>query len=135
MLGKGNPSDVTMLDDAIKTHDDVFKEQFRAAGFDRSFYDEEKINELEDEYNISLAIPHKKDRSKKMSKRKERLYNKRSGIEAKISEGKRMCGLGKSFYKGFDGDRIWTSLSILALNIRKLLRDITKKPGLMRKFA
>jgi hypothetical protein len=70
-----------------------------------------------------------------MGKRKEKLYNKRSAIEAKISEGKRMCGLGKSLYKGFDGDRIWAVFSIMALNIRKLIRDLEKIPDLMKIFA
>jgi len=84
-----------------------------------------------------LAIPHKKDRTRKMGKRKNKIYNKRAAIEAKISEGKRMCGLTKSLYKGFEGDQIWTSIPmcIFGLNIRKVLRDISVKPGLMKKFA
>ena len=62
-----------------------------------------------------------------MGKDRQDLYNKRSAIEAKISEGKRTCGLNKSYYKGFEGDRMWAALGIMALNIRKLLRDILKK--------
>ena len=99
-LYHGNPSDATMLEDAIKTHESVFGADFKAAGFDRGFYDEEKIIEYENKYNILLAIPHKKDRTRKMGKRKNKIYNKRAAIEAKISEGKRMCGLNKSLYKG-----------------------------------
>ncbi len=131
----GNPSDVTMLEDAIKKHKFVFKEKFRAAGFDRGFYDEEKIKEYEKIYNILLAIPHKKDRTKKMGKRKDKIYNKRAAIEAKISEGKRMCGLNKSLYKGFEGDQIWASMGVMGLNIRKVLRDIAVNPKLMKRFA
>jgi len=131
----GNPSDVTMLDDVICKHEEAFGDKFIAAGLDRSFYDEQKIIDLEDEYSIDLAIPHKKDRTKKFGKRKHKLYNKRSAIEAKISEGKRMCGLGKSLYKGFDGDKIWTSFSVMALNIRKLFREIDNNPGLIKRFA
>ena len=70
-----------------------------------------------------------------MGKRKEKLYNKRSAIEAKISEGKRMCGLGKSLYKGFVGDKIWSIFSVMALNIRKLFRDLVKNPRLIKRFA
>lgn len=131
----GNPSDVSMLGDIICKHKEVFGKEFRAAGLDRGFYEEQKILELEDEYSIDLAIPHKKDRSRKMGKRKEKLYNKRSAIEAKISEGKRMCGLGKSLYKGFDGDGIWSTFSIMALNIRKLMRDLQQRPSLIKRFA
>lgn len=134
-LYTGNPADVTMLEDTIKEHAAVFKEKFKGAGLDRSFYDEERINNIEDEYKIKLAIPHKKNRSRRMGTYKEKLYNKRSSIEAKISEGKRMCGLNKSLYKGFYGDQTWTALSILALNIRKALRDIANRPQLMRKFT
>jgi hypothetical protein len=134
-LYTGNPSEATMLEESIEQHKEVFKEKFRAAGFDRAFYDESKIDELEKEYEVILAIPHKKDRLKPMGKRKEKIYNKRSAIEAKISEGKRMCGLNKSLYKGFEGDLIWTSLSIFALNIRQIMRDISKKPGLITRFA
>lgn len=131
----GNPADVTMLEDAIKKHELVFKDKFCAAGFDRGFYDEEKISEYENKYNILLAIPHKKDRTKNMGKRKDKIYNKRAAIEAKISEGKRMCGLNKSLYRGFEGDQIWASMGIMGLNIRKVLRDITDNPKLMKRFA
>jgi len=134
-LYTGNPSESTMLEETIEEHKDVFKENFYAAGFDRAFYDESRMNELEEKYNIILAIPHKKDRSKPIGKRKEKIYNRRAAIEAKISEGKRMCGLDKSLYRGFDGDQIWTSLSIFALNIRKVMREISKKPALINRFA
>lgn len=134
-LYRGNPSDVSMLGDAIKKHKSVFKERFRAAAFDRGFYDEEKIAEYEDEYEVLLAIPHKKDRTRKMGKRKDTIYNKRAAIEAKISEGKRMCGLGKSLYRGFEGDKIWSIFSIMALNMRKLCRDIQSNPNLIKRFA
>jgi transposase, IS5 family len=130
----GNPSDATMLEDAIKKHKSVFEKDFKAAGLDRGFYNEEKIIEYENEYNILLAIPHK-HHTKKMGKHKDKIYNKRAAIEAKISEGKRMCGLNKSLYKGFEGDQIWASMGILGLNIRKVLRDIAVNPGLIKKFA
>lgn len=131
----GNPNDVTMLEDAIDYHKNIFEEKFYAAGLDRGFYDEKRIAELEERHNILLAIPHKKDRTRKLGKQKERIYNKRSAIEAKISEGKRMYGLDKSLYHGFDGDLIWTAMSVFSLNIKKLLRDINKRPKLIFKFS
>ena len=70
-----------------------------------------------------------------MDRHKEDLYDKRAAIEAKISEAKRMYGLNKSYYKGFEGDRMWAALGIRALNIRKLLRDIAKSPDLILRFA
>ena len=70
-----------------------------------------------------------------MSVKKESLYKKRSAIEAKISEGKRLTGLGKSYYKGFARDKICTSLSVLALNLRQLLKDLARKPELIYRFG
>ena len=134
-LYRGNPADVGMLEDAVKEHAERFGTKFKAGAMDRSFYDGTKIEELENRYGICLAIPHKKDRSKELTKRKKRLYDRRSGIESKISEGKRMVGLDKSYYRGYEGDLIWSVLSILALNIRKLLRSVTQRPKLMKKMV
>jgi transposase len=134
-LYRGNPADVGMLEDVVKEHAERFGKKFKAGAMDRSFYDGLRIEELEECYGIMLAIPHKTDRSKKLTRRKQRLYDRRSGIESKISEGKRMVGLDKSYYRGYEGDVIWSALSILALNIRKLLRDVTRKPKLMKKMA
>lgn len=134
-LYQGNPGDVTMLDNVIQDHKKTFTEAFKNAGMDRGFYDEQKIQQLEALHKITLAIPHKKRTGKPLSKRKQKIYNKRAMIEAKISEGKRVTGMNKSYYKGFDGDKITAVLAIWALNTRQLLRDINKKPNLMKKLA
>ena len=70
-----------------------------------------------------------------MTKRKKKIYDKRAGIEAKISEGKRVTGMNKSNYKGFEGDKITAVLSIWALNARQLLKDIKERPNLMKKLT
>lgn len=122
---------------SVESHAQVFKDKFKGGAADRGFYDKDLIENLEEEYKIALAIPHKKDRGRGMTPYKDKLYNRRSAIEAKISEGKRMCGWDKSLYQGFEGDKIWAALSVMALNIRKLLRDrdINKSPELMYKFG
>ena len=134
-LYRGNPADVGMLEGAVEEHAGRFGKKFKAGAMDRGFYDGPKIERLEACHGIVLAIPHKTDRSKKLTRRKQRLYDRRSGIESKISEAKRMVGLDRSYYRGYEGDVIWSTLSILALNIRKLLRDVRKKPKLMRKMV
>lgn len=134
-LYEGNPNDVTMLEDIIKQHKETFPKSFKNAGLDRGFYDEEKIQQLEAEHQINLAIPHKKRRGEALPKRKQRIYNKRAMIEAKISEGKRVTGMNKSYYKGFEGDKITAALAIWSLNARQLLRDIKKKPNLIKKLV
>jgi IS5 family transposase len=130
-----NIADIKTLKDAVASHAKAFGKEFKGGAADRAYFDADLNSTLEKKHKITLAIPHKKNRSNKMGKDKDELYNKRSAIEARISEGKRMCGLDKSNYRGYEGDRMWASLSVMALNIRKLLRDITKSPELMLRFA
>ena len=130
-LYTGNPADVGMLEEAVGQHAQAFGQEFEAAAMDRGFYDEQKIQDLEYTHEIELAIPHRRDRRSVLKGKKRRLYRRRAAEEAKISEGKRMVGLGKSYYKGFEGDEIWTTLSILALNTRQLLRDMSKNPKIL----
>ena len=128
---EGNPNESGMLSDVIKKHDEVFHEEFEGGAMDRGYYDEQKKRELEEEYKIMLAIPHKKDRNKKMDKKEKKLYDNRSAIEAKISEGKRMAGLGKCYDKGIEKHKIWVSLSVFILNARQLMRDMSKNKELV----
>ena len=94
-LYQGNPADVTMLEKAIENHSKIFPTTFKAAGMDRGYYDEEKIQQLENAYEISLAIPHKKrttlfkttigaqrmlSTDQPLSKRKQKIFDKRSRI-------------------------------------------------------
>jgi len=133
-LYDSNIADIDTLEDAVKDHLEKFGKKFKEASADRAYYDEDLIKELEKAHNIKIAIPHKK-RSKPLAKDKEDLYRKRSAIEAKISEGKRMTGMGKSYYSRFSGDRIWAGLSVLALNLRQLLKDMNRKPELIYQFG
>ena len=132
---KGNVSDVSLLAGSVASHLKVFGKKFKSGAADRGFYDEELIEDLKKRYKISLAIPHKKDRTRQMTPKDKKLSEKRSAIEAKISEGKRMCGLDRSLYNGFSGDCVWAALSVMALNIRKLLRDMEKTPELIYRFG
>lgn len=129
-----NIADIDTLENAVESHSNTFGKKFEAASADRAYYDKDLIEKLEDKYKVELAIPHKK-RKMPMPAKKEYLYRKRAAIEAKISEGKRMTGLGKSYYKGFTGDRIWAGLSVLALNLRQLLKDMNRFPELIYEFG
>jgi transposase len=132
---KGNVSDVGLLSGSVASHATVFGKKFKSGAADRGFYDGDLIEDLKKKYKISLAIPHKKDRERQVTPKDKKLSEKRSAIEAKISEGKRMCGLDRSLYDGFSGDRVWAALSVMALNIRKLLRDMERSPELIYKFG
>jgi len=130
-----NIADIDTLGGVVKKHKDTFGKKFKGMSADRSYYDKDLIEEIEDKYSILCAIPHKKRKALSMSVKKKKLCRKRAAIEAKISEGKRMSGLAKSYYWGFTGDKMWTSLSILALNLRQLLKDMNKKPELIYRFG
>ena len=130
-----NIADIDTLAQVLKRHKEAFGKKFKAASADRAYYDKDLIEDLEEKHSIILAIPHKKRRDFPITAKKKLLYKKRSAIEAKISEGKRMTGLSKSYYKGFAGDRMWAGLSVLALNLRQLLKDINKKPELIYEFG
>src|SRR5680860_514913 len=134
-LYDSNIADISTLKKAVDKHSKTFGDTFIGAAADRAYYDEDFNATLEKKHKIALAIPHKKNRAAIMTKNKDELYNKRAAIEAKISEGKRMYGLSKSYYKGYDGDKMWAALGVMALNIRKLLRDIAKNPELILRFA
>lgn len=130
-----NIADIDTLREVLDKHSKTFGKKFKAATADRAYYDKELMEELEQKYDITLAIAHKKRKDFAMSAKKTLLYKKRAAIEAKISEGKRMTGLGKSYYKGFTGDRMWTGLSVLALNLRQLLKDMARQPELIYRFG
>ncbi len=129
-----NIADILTLRQVVDNHAANFGKKFKGLSADRAYYDKDLIEEIEDKYQILCAIPHKK-RKELLTGKKKKVYNKRSAIEAKISEGKRVCGLSKSYYKGFSGDRIWAGLSILALNLRQFLKDLARSPGLIYKFG
>ena len=134
-LYDSNIADIATLKEVLNKHSKTFGKDFIGAAADRAYYDEDLIKILEKKLVIDLAIPHKKNRDIKMEPDRQDLYDRRAAIEARISEGKRMCGLNKSYYKGFDGDRMWAALGVMALNMRKLIRDINKSPELMLRFA
>lgn len=129
-----NIADIDTMAQVVKNHKEVFGNKFKGLSADRAYYDKDLIEDMEEKHKIICAIPHKK-RKEGLPANKARLYKKRSAIEAKISEGKRMTGLSKSYYKGFEGDRMWAGLSVLALNLRQLLKDMNKKPKLICQFG
>jgi len=81
-LYDSNIADISTLKEAISKHSKTFGKQFLGAAADRAYYDENLNNTLEKKHKISLAIPHKKNRSALMGKDKDKLYNKRAAIEA-----------------------------------------------------
>ena len=83
---------------------------------------------------MGIAIPNMR-RREKMGKDIEILYCKRSAIEAKISKGNRMTGMGKSYYREFSGDRVGAGLFVIALKLLQLLNDMDRKPKIIYQFV
>jgi len=126
-LHEGNPNEKGLLPAMVERHAEEFGSNFREVTADAEFADMQQNQVLEKQYDVTVAIPDKKARStdRGLDRRRKRIYNKRAAIEAKISETKRMYGLDKSDYEGFEGDWICLILGVFAVNARKLLRILS----------
>jgi IS5 family transposase len=126
-LHEGNPNEKGLLPAMVERHAKEFGSEFQEVTADAEFADMQQNQMLEDLHDVTVAIPDKKSRStdRGLDKRRKKIYNKRSAIEAKISETKRMYGLDKSDYEGFEGDWTCLILGVFAVNAKKLLRILS----------
>ncbi len=126
-LHEGNPNEKGLLPAMVERHSDKFGSEFQEVTADAEFADMQQNQNLENRYDVTVAIPDKKARStdRGLDRQRKTIYNKRSAIEAKISETKRMYGLDKSDYEGFEGDWICLILGVFAVNAKKLLRILS----------
>jgi len=126
-LHTGNPNEKSLLPAIVKRHARKFGEDFKQLTADAEFADSQQTKEMEDKYGITAGIPEKKGKgvNRGMERKQKRVYDKRSAIEAKISEGKRVHGLDKSDYEGLEGDWICLILGAFALNAKKIMRILS----------
>lgn len=124
---RGNPADCGMLADVLAGIDkNGLEELIQELQADRGFANDIDERILAAKHKICCLIPARQGPDGFTKQQRER-YKRRAAIEAKISEGKRMTGLRKSLYRGFEGDEIWAGLGVMALNIRKWMRVTTPK--------
>ena len=126
-IHKGNPSDKTLLIDAIHHHVNIFEKAPREIAVDRGYYSKANEDEL-----ISLGVKHlsmpkpgkkSKDRQALETTNKfKNLQKFRAGVEARISCLKRSFGMRRSFLRGHKGTSIWCGYGIFAHNLRKAAR-------------
>ncbi|MEW5897500.1 MAG: ISNCY family transposase [Nanoarchaeota archaeon] len=126
-IHKGNPSDKTLLIDAIHHHVNIFKKAPREIAVDRGYYSKANEDEL-----ISLGVKHlsmpkpgkkSKDRQALETTNKfKNLQKFRAGVEARISCLKRSFGMRRSYLRGHKGTSIWCGYGIFAHNLRKAAR-------------
>lgn len=121
---KGNPSDKTLLVDAIEHHIGLFGKAPRETSADRGYYSSSNETSLKDlgVKNVCLPKVGKKsiERAKYEStpKFKEQMRF-RAGVEARISCIKRSFGQRRSYLRGHKGTSIWCGYGIFAHNLWK----------------
>jgi IS5 family transposase len=121
---KGNPSDKTLLVDAIDHHVDLFKKAPREVSADRGYYSSLNETSLRDMGVKNVCIPKvgkkSKDRAEYESTPKFKQQMKfRAGVEARISCIKRSFGQRRSYLRGHKGTSIWCGYGIFAHNLWK----------------
>ncbi|QUH25897.1 transposase [Serpentinicella alkaliphila] len=126
---KGNPSDKTLLVNAIKQHKQLFEKAPREVAADRGYYskpNEDSLEELGVKHN---SIPKPGKKSKKRSeventKKFKKLQKFRAGVAGRISCLKRSFGMRRSYIRGLKGTSIWCGYLIFSHNLRKAARLI-----------
>ena len=118
----GNPNDKTLFPATLA----VFKERMKE-------YPETVITDLgyrsRNNFKVSEGIPNVfLGRSDDVSEEKKDFCCKaRSATEGFIAVAKNIRGFGRSLYKGFEGDRIWSLLCQTASNLKKFIQLWTEE--------
>lgn len=126
---KGNPSDDTLLDDAIERHESTFDRVPESITADRGYGSKDNEVAAKEAGIKKVAIPKRGKKSKERqeieySRPFKRLINWRAGIEARISLLKRKFGLDKSYSRGHSGTGTWVGWGILSHNLLRTARYV-----------
>jgi IS5 family transposase len=126
-IHKGNPSDKTLLVDAIEHHKRLFEKAPREIAVDRGYYSKANEDELSTlgVKHISMPKPGKKTKVRQAlesTNKFKKLQKFRAGVEGRISCLKRSFGMRRSYLRGHKGTSIWCGYGIFAHNLRKAAR-------------
>ena len=124
---KGNPSDKTLMPDAIAQHKKLFGKAPREVTADRGYYQTKLDDELHRQGVKHVCVPKIGTKSKarqahESSPKFKELKSWRAGVEARISCLKRSFGFGKSMLRGISGARTWCGYGVFAHNLRQAAR-------------
>lgn len=102
---KGNPSDKTLLVDAIEHHKKIFEKAPREIAVDRGYYSNANEDELSTlaVKHISMPNPGKKTKVRQTlesTNKFKKLQKFRAGVEGRISCLKRSFGIRSSYLRG-----------------------------------
>jgi len=122
-----NPSDTTLLKDAVRGHRRLFRKRLKAVAGDRGLYSQANEDWLKGSGIKQVSIPKrgkagKERRSYQKQSWFKRLQRFRAGIEARISLLKRKFGLRRSRLRGSPGVDIWVGQGIFIHNLWQAAR-------------
>ena len=118
----GNPSDKTLFPETIALFKKRMKEDPDTVVTDLGYRSAANFKTAQEINNVFLG------RSEDVSEEKQDFCCKaRSATEGFIAVAKNLRGFGRSLYKGFKGDRIWSLLCQTASNLKKFIQLWTEE--------
>ena len=118
----GNPSDKTLFPETIALFKKRMKEEPDTVVTDLGYRSAANFKTAQEINNVFLG------RSEDVSEEKQDFCCKaRSATEGFIAVAKNLRGFGRSLYKGFKGDRIWSLLCQTASNLKKFIQLWTEE--------
>lgn len=124
---KGNPSDKTLMPDAMENHKKIFGKSPREVSADRGYYTSKLDEDLHSIGVKNVCVPKigKKSKAREAEENTakfKKLKSWRAGIEARISCLKRSFGFGRSMLRGISGAKTWCGYGVFAHNLRQAAR-------------
>lgn len=126
-LYKGNPSDDSLLSDAIEQHINLFGKAPETVSADRGYGTKENEENLASVGVKNICIPRRGKKSKaRMETEKKSTFKKyqrwRAGIEGRISYLKRCFGLARLRVRGYSASKTEVGWAIFAHNLSKVVK-------------
>lgn len=133
VVEKGNPSDSALATRTIERHKKLFGAPPRQASFDGGFASKSNLLAIK-KLGVKDVVFHKRCgiavEDMTSSKRKyKKLRAFRAGIEGSISFLKRIFGLERCFWRGWDSFRAYVHASVLSCNLLIVARHIVAARG------
>jgi len=133
VVEQGNPADSTMAARSIERHKKLFGAPPKQASFDGGFATRQNLSSIKALGVTDVAFHKRCGIEIEDMASSPQLYKKmrsfRAGIEGTISFLKRVFGLGRCSWRGFDSFRAYVHSSVLACNLLVAARHILAAPA------
>lgn len=123
---KGNLNENKCVEKSLQKHKKDFGHLPRSYGYDRGLDDEKLMNKYEKK-GVAMITQSKTGRKKNKhehTKRGKKSLRERSGVEAKIGEGKRCHGWSKVKYRSEETAMMGILSGATAMNLKRLIKMI-----------